>query len=321
VGAVWNPSRRLRVGLHTRWRGHAERVLLYSVAAASRVYWLQGYFEARPQDIAAGYYQRRMERDGTALAFSAAGEAIGGTWTAFVERGEQEERQHPPGRNDPDSDTWTSDAWTAGAAVQRAFGSAIHVVVSGRYSRLSGQARRGDLPDTVTFVSDESVLDLAADVDIAPMSALRLLARLTFRSENRDRRDQIARLRSDLEGWTTGFGVAVAYRPFPSLALGAGGAIARYGAGGAIPDAADTGPAYSRYVAPELSLAASDATSWAASGSVLWSLLPAASLWARVRGTSLSGSDTAFQLPLVPDGKRTGWYIEVGVVLRQEGQR
>ncbi|UCG88272.1 MAG: hypothetical protein JSW71_06935, partial [Gemmatimonadota bacterium] len=312
----WNPSRRLRVGLHARWRGHAERVLLYSVAAPSRVYWLQGYFEARPQDIASGYYQRRMERDGAALAFSAGGEAMGGTWAASVERGQQEERQHPPGRNDPDSDTWTSDAWTAGAALQRAFGSGVQVVVSGRYSKLSGHARRGDLPDTVTFVSDESVLDLAAHVEIEPLPALRLLTRLTFRSENRDRRDQIARLRSDLEGWTTGFGVAVAYRPFPSLALGAGGAVARYGAGGAIPDPSDAGPAYSRYVAPELSLAASDATSWAASGSVLWSVLPGASLWARVRGTSLSGSEGGVQLAHAPDGTRKWWSLELGAVLR-----
>ena len=315
VGVVWNQSRRLRVGLHGRWRAHAERVLLYSVAAPSRVYWLQGYFEARPQDVASGYYQRRMERDGTAIALSLGGEAIGGTWTAFVERGEQEERQHPPGRNDPDSDTWTTDAWTAGAALQRGFGSAIQVVVSGRYSILAGEARRGDLPDTVTFVSDESVLDLAADVEIEPVPMVQLRARLTFRSENRDRRDQLARMRSDLEGWTTGFGVSVAYRPFPSLALGAGGAIAHYGAGGAIPDPADTGPAYSTYVAPELSLEATDATSWAASGSVLWSLLPTASLWARVSGTSLSGSEGGVRLPLAPGGKRKWWSVELGAVL------
>jgi hypothetical protein len=315
AGVVWNQSRRLRVGLHGRWRAHAERVLLYSVAAPSRVYWLQGYFEARPQDVASGYYQRRMERDGTAIAFSLGGEAIGGAWAAFVERGEQEERQHPPGRNDPDSDTWTTDVWTAGAALQRAIGSAIQVVVSGRYSNLAGEARRGDLPDTVTFVSDESVLDLAADVEIEPVPVVRLLARLTFRSENRDRRDQIARLRTDLEGWTTGIGVAVAYRPLESLALGAGGAIARYGAGGAIPDPVYTGPAYSRYVAPELSLAASDATSWAVNGSVLWSVLPAASLWARVRGTSLSRSEGGVQLALVPGGKRKWWSVELGAVL------
>jgi hypothetical protein len=317
VGAVWAPSPRLRVGVHGRWRAHAERVLLYSVAATSRVYWLQGYFEARPQDIAAGWYQRRLERDGMALAFSAAGEAAGGTWTAFVERGEQEERQHPPGQNVPESDTWTADAWTVGAGVHRAFGSGgTEIVLSGRYTTLSGQARRGDLPDTVTFVGEESVLNLTADVAVVPVPALRLLARLTFRREHRDRRDQLAWIRSDLEGWTTGVGAAVEYRPLPTLALGVGTAFATYGGGGAIPDPAGTGPAYSTYVAPELSLAATDAASWAASASVLWSVLPTGSLWVRARRSSLGGSGNGVQLPLTPDGTRTGWSVEVGVVLR-----
>jgi hypothetical protein len=92
--------------------------------------------------------------------------------------------------------------------------------------------------------------------------------------------------------------------------------MARYGAGGAIPDPADPGSAYSTYVAPERSLVASDATSWAANGSVLWSLLPAASPWAPVRGTSLSGSEGGVQLALVPGGKRKSWSVELGAVVR-----
>jgi hypothetical protein len=317
VGAVWSPSAAFRIGVHGRWRAHAERVLLYSVAASSRVYWLQGYFEARPQDVASGWYQRRMERDGRALSLSAAGEAVGATWVAFVERGEQEERQHPPGRNDPESDTWTSDAWTVGAAVRRAFPAArAEVVLSGRYTMLSGEARRGDLPDTVTFVSDESVLDAAADFSIEPVDALRLLARVTVRMEDRERADKLARIGSDIQGWNIGFGVAAAFRPVPALALGGGAAFAAYGAGGAIPDPAAIGPAYRAYVGPELALQVTDAGGLAANLSVLWSALPSGSLWARVRHASLSSSDSAVRLTDAPEGTRTRWSMEVGVVIR-----
>jgi hypothetical protein len=316
VGAVWRASARLRLGLHGRWRAHAERVLLYSVAASSRVYWLQGYFEARPQDIAAGFYQRRLERDGLAASLSAAGEAAGATWTAFVERGDQEERQHPPGDNDPASDIWTTDAWTVGAAVQRSLGARASAMLSGRYIALSGRARRGDLPDTVTFVADESVLDVGADIVIAPAGARgpQLAGRVVIRRENRARRDQIALLRSDLACWTTGFGVAVAYRPWPTFAVAAGGALARYGAGGVIPDPAGLGPAYRAYVAPELALQASDARATAATLSVLWAVLPAGSLWARASRSSLRGSSDV-RLSLAPGGERAAWSLEMGIVL------
>jgi hypothetical protein len=112
-------------------------------------------------------------------------------------------------------------------------------------------------------------------------------------------------------------GAGVAYRAAPSLSIGAGVAVAGYGAGGAIPDPTGLGVAYRTYVAPELSLEASDARAWAASLSCLWSVLPGGSVWARVRRTSLAGSNGAVQLPLTPNGDRTGWGLEVGVVLRE----
>lgn len=291
------------------------RVLLYSVAAPSRVYWLQGYFEARPQDVAQGYYQRRMERDGSAFALSAAGEAAGGTWAAYAERGTQEERQHPPGRNDPASDTWNARGWTGGLGLRRAIGARVELVVSGRYSALSGEARRGDLPDTVTFYSHESVLDAAADVAWRAGARLDVAGRVTFRREDRQRHDQLALLRSDIESWTTGFGAALAYRPFAAFTVSAGGAFATYGAAGAIPDPTDLGVAFVTYVEPELALEATDARTWAVSGSVLWRALPAGALWARVRRAALSPGGAASALPSAPIGRRAGWAVELGVVV------
>jgi hypothetical protein len=317
LGVVWRRSRRLRVGVHGRWRAHAERVLLYSVAAPSRVYWLQGYFEARPQDVANGYYERRMERDGLALNLSAAGEVSGATWTVFVERGGQNERQHPPGSNDPKSDTWKSDGWTVGTAVQRNLGARAELAVSGRYTTVAGTARRGDLPDTVAFLGDESVLDASADLSLTTSPALQLAARITLRREHRVRTDQLAQLHSDLESRTIGLGAAAAYRVAPSLSLALGAAVAGHGAGGAIPDPTGQGIAYRTYVAPELSLEASDTRAWAVSLSALWAALPSGSFLVRVRRSGLTGARGAVQLPLTPSGDRTGWGVEGGVVLRR----
>lgn len=315
VGIVWAGTRRLRLGVQGRWRAHAERVLLYSVAAPSRVYWLQGYFEARPQDVANGYYERRMERDGLALNLEAAGEAAGGTWAAFVERGGQGERQHLPGSNDPNSDTWTSRAWTVGAALARRFGPGARLVLSGRYVTVSGTARRGDLPDTVTFVGDESVLDAAAEVGVTASPTVRLAGRLTVRRERRIRTDQLAQLRSDLESRTVGLGAAASFRASSTLSLAFGAALAGYGAGGTIPDPTGQGVAYRAYVAPELSLEASDTRAWAASLSALWAALRRGSVWARVRRSSLTGARGSVQLPLTPNGDRAAWTVEVGMVL------
>jgi hypothetical protein len=317
LGLVWRLSPRVRLGVHGRWRAHAERVLLYSVAAPSRVYWLQGYYEARPQDIAGGWYQRRLERDGLSLNLSAAGELAGAGWTAFLERGDQEERQAPLGQNKPKWDTWNTDAWTVGAALRRAPAAArVQLVISGRYTALSGQARRGDLPDTVTFLGDESVLDAAADLRFEATAKIQAQARLTLRYENRTRRDQIAGLRSERQSWTMGLGLAAAWRPAPSFAIAAGAAFATYGAGGAIPDPTSLGVAYRTYVAPELSLDATDARAWAASFSLLWSVLPSGSLWARVQPASLEAVSGTL-LPLLPSGDRTGWTLETGVIVRR----
>jgi hypothetical protein len=322
AGAVWNLSPQLRLGVQGRWRAHAERVLLYSIAAPSRVYWLQGYFEARPQDISGGWYQRRLERDGLALKVSAAGELVGTAWTVFVGRGGQEERQGPPGQLDPKWDRWNTDAWTIGAALRRAPSAAcVQLAISGRYTTLSGEARRGDLPDTVTFVGDESVFDGAADLRLEATARVELLARLTVRHEDRVRRDQIARMRSELESWTTGFGVAAAFRPISSFAVAAGAAYAAYGAGGGVPDPTDLGIAYRTYVAPGLSLEATDARAWAASVSALWSVLPGGALWVRVEPAGLSGASGVAQLPLLPLGNRTGWRVETGIVVRGGSHR
>ena len=101
--------------------------------------------------------------------------------------------------------------------------------------------------------------------------------------------------------------------------MAGGAALAAYGAGGGIPDPTDLGVAYRRYVAPALSLEATDARGWAASLSALWSVLPGAAVWLRLAPAALKGVTGGARLPALPPGDRTGWTLEAGIVVREAG--
>jgi hypothetical protein len=280
------------------------------------VYRFQGYFEARPQDISSGYYQRRIERDGFAGSVEAAGERGPYAWTLFVERGVQDEHQYALGEADPPRDAWETDAWTAGGAVRLgAAGADDQVVVSVRYTTLAGQATRGDLPDTLTFVSDESLLDATAEASKALGDRLVLTARATLNREDRTRSDHLARVGTDIQGWATGFGAGLVVRASDRMEFGAAGAAVAYRAGGGIPRPDLLGPVYGSYVSPELALAASDGTAMAAGVSVLWRGLPTGALLAGARYGRLEPAGGTVTLTEAPSGRRTTWVVEVGVLL------
>jgi hypothetical protein len=314
VGLSWRLSPALTLGVHGRWRSHVERVALYTVAASSRVYRLQGYFEPPPQDLAGGFYTRRLEREGYAGVVSAGGTAAGLTWTAFAERGTQEERQFPAQDATPDVDTWRSDAVTLGAAVVRPL--AIRngeLSLTGRYTSLSGDAGRGDLPDTVTFVGDERIFHGVGELSLDASEEVRPVGSFVIRYEDRARTDQLAHVGSSVRSWTTGFGLAAVLRPSARLQLSPAVANTWYGAGGGIPDPLKMGKAFGRYVAPEMAVDASDASVHAAGLTALWSVRDATGVWGSVRYVSLSPSGEAVSLPFQPEGSRTRWTAEVGM--------
>ncbi|MHB1193737.1 MAG: DUF6850 family outer membrane beta-barrel protein [Longimicrobiales bacterium] len=316
VGVTWKLSPALTLGMHGRWRSHAERVTLYSVAAPSRVYRLQGYFEPPPQDLAGGFYSRRLEREGYAGAVSAGGTAAGATWSAFVERGTQEERQFPAQDVTPDVDTWRSDAITFGAAMVRPFDPRNgQLSLTARYIKLSGEAGRGDIPDTVTFVGDESVFHGEGELRYDASKGAQLVGVFVVRHEDRARSDQLAHVASTVRSWTTGFGVAAVFQPGTRLQVSPAVATTWYGAGGAIPDPLKLGGAFGRYVAPEMAVNVSDAGEMAAGVTVQWSIRNGTGVWGRVRYLSLSPSGEAITLPFQPEGTRTRWTLEVGMTV------
>lgn len=316
VGLTWKLSPAFTLGIHGRWRSHAERVSLYSLAASSRVYRLQGYFEPPPQDLTGGFYSRRLEREGYAGAVSAGGTAAGVTWTAFLESGTQEERQFSAQGVTPDVDTWCSDALTFGGAVARPLSIRNgQLSLSGRYTRLSGGAGRGDLPDTVTFLSEERVFHGDGELRLDTSERTRLVASFAVRYEDRDRTDQLAHVGSHVSSWTTGFGLAAVFRLDARLQVSPTVANTWYGASGVIPDASKTGKAFSRYVAPEMALSASDAGVRMAGLTVLWSIRDGAGVWGGMRYLSLSPSREAVSLPFQPQGTRMRWAVDLGMVV------
>ena len=313
VGLVWEFSPAFRIGAHGRWRRHAERVTIYTVAASTRLYRLQGFFEPPPQDLTTGYYQRRVEREGYAGGLSAGGTIREMDWAVYAEMGSLEERQHPPGFNDPDSDTWDTDGLSLGAALVRPF-SVRNVLLSfaARYTGISGTAGRGDLPDTTTFVSDESVFHGEGEFSIDASDAVRLVSRLVLRYEDRTREDYLAHVRSPVQSWTTGVGVAAVVRATEQLALSGGVGNTWYGAGGGIPDPAEMGRAYGLFVAPEMALNATDAGSLAGTASASWQVRETVHLWAALRYSKLSATDQAVSLASQPEGDRKGYRMSIG---------
>lgn len=316
AGLVWQVSPALRLGLHGRWRAHAERVLLVSVAAPSRIYLLQGYTEPPPQDLVGSHYTRRLDRDGLAFGLSAGGRAAGTDWAAFVESGSQEERQHSRSENDPPVDSWTTDGLTVGAGLQRPLGPAADLTLAGRYSTLAGEAARADLPDTVTFVADDVAAHGSAELRFRGIAAVALIGRLDVRYEDHSRSDQIEGVRLESSSWNTSAGVLAVWTPHPALEAFGGAGIVRYGAGGSMPDPTEIGPAFERFVAPDLALMISDAEGYAASAGLIWHGLPGGFVSARGSWQSVSPVAESTVAGLQPDGTRSVWAVELGLGYR-----
>lgn len=314
LGLAWALSPRLRVGVHGRWRQHAERVTMYNVAATTRVYRLQGFFEPPPQDLASGYYQRRLEREGYAGGVSAGGTALGADWAAFVEAGTQDERQHAAGFANPDADTWDTDALTLGASLIRPFSPRnASLSLTLRYTDLSGTAHRGDLQDTTTYVADEAVFHGEGELALDASETVRLVGRMVVRQEDRTRDDYLAHVRSQVRSWSTALGMAAVVRASARLSVAAAAGETWYGPGGTIPDPGAMGTAYGLYVAPEMALAASDAASLGASLTATWRLREAVALWTALRYSSLSDVEQSVSLASLPEGDRTAYALVVGL--------
>lgn len=236
----------------------------------------------------------------------------------FAERGAQEERQHSRTANDPPVDTWDTGALTVGGGFRRGFGARLEVVLDGRYTVLDGEATRADLSGMTTFESDEAAGEAAAEVRVAATPAVDIVARLSTRYEDRTRADRLEDVGTESTTWVTGVGAAVAWRARSGLDVWTGIGTILDRSGGTMPDPNEIGVAFIRYVAPELALGLSDANGLAAAAGLLWDGLPSAAVL-RVRGAwhALAVVEERSLGGYQPEGERSGWSLEVGVVQRR----
>ena len=312
IGLAWAPTARIRMGVHSRWRAHAERLLIYSLAASSRVYLLQGYREPSPQDIASGLYSRRMDREGLLHTVSIAGDLTSISWALFVSQGNEVERQHSQNTNDPPTDAWSTSAVAAGASLLRKGEQGATFFISGRFKTSIGRATTAQVPDTTAF-RHSGVRAYGVAQAIIPLSNM-LTALGTFSGawEEARRHDELQRVRSVVGRQIAALQVGLVLHVGVVNARVSTGVLSR-GAGGGIPDPRQIGPAVERFVAPTLAWEVSDAAGW--SGEVLLSLDvgQAHRAWVRSTFVMIAPSPRAARLEWTPSGERYSVGVTVGI--------
>lgn len=304
----------LRLGASGRWRRTVQYIQIYLTAAPTRIYQLEGYADPVPFDIQT-IYTRRLERDAWEVGLSLAGRAFGGEWALFGRIEDTYEGQHNMQSNDPPKDSWKAEGWTAGGAFQRSlYRDRWLVTASARYTELDGKARRHDL-GAVTFTADEK--RLAADVELR-LSGLRgweAAGRLSLVRDDRIRRDLLGRTRSEIRSWEPGVAVEVVRTLGERFALSAGGALAGYSPSGGVPLATAMGPVYQEFVAPELAVHATGGQLIKGRLAGRWQATGGAAFWVQASYASLTPKQGAIIIPRQPDGKRSGWTLDVGASL------
>jgi len=306
----------LQLGVHGRWEQIAQTTLISSYASATRVYVLSGYYDPVPLDLDRQGYYRRFDRNATAWGGSVGGILLGAKWTVFAQRDKLSEKQSVQIEDDPPTDGWDADGWSGGLAAQLAIGdSLVLVTVTAEYATLSGQALRMDLEE-VNFSAEESGWYVGSEVRLLPHNGWTAAVRLGTGRESRVRRDYLARLASDLKAWAPAVSIEVARALPAGFSLSVGIGYSQHAPWGSIPDPAVMGEGYQDWIAPELSLYSTDASSITGTLVILWQAKPGLSFWAQGRAASLSGDAGTSGLPLTPEGKRKLGSIEVGVTMR-----
>jgi hypothetical protein len=306
---------RLRVGLQGRWRRTVEYIQLYRVVEQPRVYQLEGYAEPEPLDPGMAYV-RRLERAAWALDLSVAGRVLGGTMALFARTEDMKESQFSrTDMNDPPSDRWNADGWTAGGAFQRTvYGDRLLLTATARYSRLSGETHRWDLED-VTFVSDENRFDASLEVRILAWPGWQAASRLSLVREDRNRRDLLGQVRSEIRSWEPGGSVEVVRWLGNRFALSAGALLAGYSPSGGIPLRSAMGPVFQKYVAPELALHVTGARVTKLRLGGRWQATAGLAFWAQGEYASLTPKKGPVSIPAAPSGNRSGWTLDIGALL------
>ena len=314
----------MRVGVFGRRVQTSQTVLKYASAGESRMYEISGYFNPLPLELRAGStssYWRRYERTGWAYGASIGGRLSGAEWVGFAQLENSAEIQYKDSYdNDPPTDDWDSDGWTIGfAALGRVSGGRVLVTVSGRYTKLAGDAVRMDLGE-VNFSVTERVTHVSGEVRLEPWPGWSGAVNGTLGRQHRWRHDFLARVSSDLYHWAPAFSVEIARMLPHGFAVSVGGGISRHSPWGGIPNPSQLSEAYQEWIAPELALYSTEAAGRAGALAFLWRPRDGLSLWASGKLASLSPSSGLVDFQYAPEGSRTRTRIEVGVTIGSGGE-
>ena len=306
----------LQLGVFGRWEQMAQTVLVSSTPPErTRIYVLTGYYE--PTAIEPLGYSRRSDRNAGALGISATGSVEGVRWTVFGQSERMNEKQSVALENEPPADEWDADGWTVGFSAQTMLGDSLFLLtVTGRYSSLAGQAVRMDLEE-INLEADETEWDLGGELRYLVRSGWTGALVLGTGRYSRQRQDLLARVGSDLNAWTPAAAIEVArYLPW-GLALSAGVGYAAHAPWGSVPTPSEMSPAYQKWIAPELQLYGTDATTLTGTMALLWQAGPALSVWIQGTTASLSPSTGSGTTPILPDGSRKRSSIQIGLTMNR----
>jgi hypothetical protein len=318
TGGVARALGPVAIGVHGRWQGGSQTTQLAprSGLGILRVYPIEGLTEPRNIDLDQGFYHRRNQRSATAIGGGATGTMGGMRWALFGERIGFREEQTSEQANEPELDVWDASGTRVGGAFDTALGEAMSVALDLRYTRLSGEAVRAEFAEEgILYDAAESRFVGSADIRFTPGRGWSTAARIALDRTERVRNDAVARLETELVGWTYGTAVEIARELPGAFALSGGAALTRYVPIGNLPDPGFAGPAFQTHVAPAYMLEGTAATATAASLTLAWQ--PASALGTWVRGEFGATSPPDFvSLPSVPSGERNHWEVTVGVRLR-----
>jgi len=308
----------LRLGVYGRRVQTAQILSIYGYAGSSLEYVFSGYYDPVPFELLPrrSAFQRRSDRVAWAYGTSVGGRMLGVEWAAFGQIESAAEGHYGDGSAAfPDRDNWDTDGWTIGFSTQRSFGNEQFLVTMlGRYTKLDGDAERLDQNAVVFFASEFAAL-LSGELRMLPLDGWGAAAQVTLGREGRRRHDALARIGSNLQHWAPSASVEVSRNLRLGFTVSAAGGISSHAPWGEAPTPTRMSGAYQTWIAPELSLYGTKASSRTGAFTLLWSRSDGLSLWVQAKMASLSPTEDLGRLQYAPEGSRSRSRIEVGVTM------
>lgn len=315
AGLVWaSPSGGFTLGVLGGLQETAQRSSLYTRAAASRAYAPEGFGPLVAFDLGDGGFGRRFERAARALAVSAGGRAGRVKWVVYGRRETlAESRFGTTTRLNQVADDWDTRGWTFGGAGSLSSG-ALDLALDARFTTLDGRGFRGDV-DLEHFESADRRLRIETEGRWKPAQRWEAGARLILTRNTSDRWDRLSRAGSDISSWSPALGIEVARRLSGRVAMSLGGVASTYGVSSSTPAPGHFGPAWEKWMAPEMGLMATGAAGWAAEATLLIGSSDGRMVSLRARyGRSQPVTPTEPQSD-TPTGSRDRLELVIGVIL------